>query len=389
MNNSIEYICNHILKIIQSPVRIFDLSNSLEKIIGIKSFIKDLLDDNLKNFLLNNANKNYPILNIDKDNIVYCCLCLIDKKIIIGPNCIDKTYKNLNKEYDNIFEIPLDIFCEEILFIHNLYNNTEISYDEMLIKNFINEELLHKINKEITDTYINTYSNNTFHNPYDRELRILESIRNGDLNNLKQSLDEKFIGQYGVMAKDKIRSCKNVAICHICLSSRAAIEGGISSEVAFSICDNFVRRLEDTDKIEHIQSIEKEAQFYFAQFVYNEKNNEYIDNKNYLINQCKEIIIKNINKKIVVKDIAKKLYTNSEYLSRVFSKQEGITIKDYIQREKVQFSKNMLIYYKYSFGEIAQYFSFYSQSHYIKIFKKWTGTTPKKFRDKYAIKKHN
>ena len=234
---------------------------------------------------------------------------------------------------------------KRFLFIHNLYNNTEISYDEMLINNFINEELLHKINKEITDTYINTYSNNVFHNPYDRDLRILESIRNGDLNSLNQSLDEKFIGQYGVMAKDKIRSYKNVAICHIYLSSRAAIDGGISSEVSFSICDNFVRKLEDTNKIEHIHSIEREAQFYFAQMVYNEKNNEHIDNKNYLINQCKEIIIKNINKKIVVKDIAKKLYTNSEYLSRVFSKQEGITIKDYIQREKIQFSKNMLIYY--------------------------------------------
>ncbi|PCG19394.1 AraC family transcriptional regulator [Brachyspira sp. G79] len=379
---NIEYICSHILKMIQSPVRIYNSNNILEKTIGIYEDCKDSIDIRLQNFLLVNANIDYPILSIDRDNIVYSSIVLSDKKIIVGPNCIN----SISNDSKNMLEIPLDIFCEEILFIHNLYNNTEVSYDEMLINNFINEELIHKINKEITDTYINTYSNNVFHNPYDRELRILESIRNGDLNSLKQSLDEKFIGQYGVMAKDKIRSYKNVAICHICLSSRAAIDGGISSEVSFSICDNFVRKLEDTNKIEHIQSIEREAQFYFTQLVYNEKNNEHIDNKNYLINQCKEIIIKNINKKIVVKDIAKKLYTNSEYLSRVFSKQEGITIKDYIQREKITFSKNMLIYYEYSFGEIAQYFSFYSQSHYIKIFKKWTGTTPKKFRDEYGIK---
>lgn len=382
---NIEYICNHIVKMIQSPIRIYNLYGALEKIIGISEDFENSLDPKLENFLLVSSNKDYPILNIDKDNIVYSSIFLFDKKILIGPNCINRISNNVK----SIFEIPLDIFCEEILFIHNLYNNTEISYDEMLIKNFINEDLIHKINKEITDTYIRTYSDNIFHNPYDRELRILESIKNGDLTGLKQSLDEKFIGQYGIMAKDKIRSSKNVAICHICLASRAAIDGGISSEVAFSICDNFVRKLEDIDKIEHIQSIEREAQFYFTQFVHNDKNNEYIDNKNYLINQCKEIIIKNINKKIVVKDIAKTLYTNSEYLSRVFSKQEGITIKDYIQREKIQFSKNMLIYYEYSFGEIAQYFSFYSQSHYIKIFKKWTGTTPKKFRDEYGIKIQN
>ena len=54
-------------------------------------------------------------------------------------------------------------------------------------------------------------------------------------------------------------------------------------------------------------------------------------------------------KKIIIKDIAKELYTNSDYLSRVFHKTEGITIKDYIHREKVELSKNMLIYHKYPF----------------------------------------
>ena len=87
-----------------------------------------------------------------------------------------------------------------------------------------------------------------------------------------------------------------------------------------------------------------------------------------------------------IKDIAKELYTNSDYLSRVFSKTEGITIKDYILREKVELSKNMLIYHKYSFGQIALFLHFYSQSHYIKVFKKFTGMTPKQFKDIYCKK---
>ena len=138
-------------------------------------------------------------------------------------------------------------------------------------------------------------------------------------------------------------------------------------------------------KIEQVVALEKEAQFHFTKLVKNVKNNDDIA-KNILIDQCKNIIIKNINKKIIIKDIAKELYTNPDYLSRLFSKAEGITIKDYILREKVELSKNMLIYHKYSFGQIALFLHFYSQSHYIKVFKKFTKMTPKQFKDIYGKK---
>ena len=367
---NIEYLCNHIVKIIQCHVRIYDSDNKIEKTFGIYGD-KESLKEELQNRLLENS--EYPVLNIDNDNIIYARVICNDKKIIVGPYRIGKYHDN---------KIPFDIFCEEVILIHNLYNKKQISYAEILVKNFITEELLFKINKDISENFIRKIDP---HNPYDRELRIMRSIKSGDLNSLEQGLEEKFIGHYGTMAKDKLRSVKNVAICHICLSSRAAVEGGIPFEIAFSTCDKFVIRLEDMTKIEQVEALEKEAQFHFTKLVKNVKNNDEIA-KNILIDQCKNIIIKNINKKIIIKDIAKELYTNSDYLSRVFSKTEGMTIKDYIQREKVELSKNMLIYHKYSFGEIAVYLHFYSQSHYNKVFKKFMGMTPKQFKDKYGKK---
>ena len=373
---NIEYLCNHIVKIIQCPVRLYDLENKFEKSFGIYDN-KDYLQEELQNALLLNPCFDYPILNVDENNIIYARVICDNRKIIVGPCYIGKNY-----DTKPIHSISLEVFCEEIILIHNLYNNKQISYDETLIANFINEEFLFQINKDISSNFCEDIN---VHNPYDRELRIMRSIKSGDLNSLKQGLEEKFIGNYGTMSKNSLRSVKNVAICHICLSSRAAIEGGIHFEIAYSICDKFVIKLEDMTKIEHIQAIEREAQFYFTELVSKNRNNDCIS-KNILIDQCKNIIMKNINKKIVIKDIAKELYTNSDYLSRVFSKAEGITIKDYIQREKVELSKNMLIYHKYSFGEIALFLHFYSQSHYIKVFKKFTGITPRQFKNIYGKK---
>lgn len=371
---NIQNLCNHIVKIIQCPVRLYDFQNKLQKYFGIYDN-KDTLSAEIEDYLLTNPRFDYPILNIDDNNIIYSRVICDNQKIILGPCCINK-----NADTKFIHYINFEAFCEVILLIHNLYNKKQIYYDELLIANFIPESILFQINKQISSNFIEDIN---LHNPYDRELRIMRSIKSGDLNSLKQGLEEKFIGNYGIMANDNLRSVKNVAICHICLSSRAAIEGGIHFEVAYSICDKFVIQLENLMKIQDVLALEREAQFYFTELVNKRRNNEQIA-KNILIDQCKNIIMKNINKKITVKYIAKQLYTNPDYLSRVFSKTEGITIKNYINREKVELSKNMLIYHKYSFGEIALFLHFYSQSHYIKIFKKFTGLTPKQFKFKYG-----
>lgn len=44
---------------------------------------------------------------------------------------------------------------------------------------------------------------------------------------------------------------------------------------------------------------------------------------------------------------------NASYLSELFKKEEGITISEYILQEKLKLVKNMLIYSRYSYIEIA------------------------------------
>ncbi len=62
----IEYLCNHIIKIIRCPVRIYNSDNKLQKIFGIYDK-KDSLQIELQTYLIENPNYDYPVLNIDKD----------------------------------------------------------------------------------------------------------------------------------------------------------------------------------------------------------------------------------------------------------------------------------------------------------------------------------
>ena len=88
------------------------------------------------------------------------------------------------------------------------------------------------------------------HNPYDQELRELTSIEQGDVEMLKKSMREDYIGKLGVLSKNELRNAKNLGIVLMTLASRAAIRGGMMPEIAYSMSDVFIQRIEEmTDAV--------------------------------------------------------------------------------------------------------------------------------------------
>ena len=85
-----------------------------------------------------------------------------------------------------------------------------------------------------------------------------------------------------------------------------------------------------------------------------------------------------------ITDIAKHLNVNPDYLSHLFKKQENITIKRYILKEKIRRSRNLLQYSDYCIQEISFYLGFSSQSHFCKVFQEMTGETPGRYRKQYV-----
>ena len=104
------------------------------------------------------------------------------------------------------------------------------------------------------------------------------------------------------------------------------------------------------------------------------------------INRCKDYIFSHLHGKISVCEIAENLKLNPNYLSGLFQKCEHVTISEFIQKEKIRLVKNLLIYSQYTYAEIAAYLGYSSQSHLGKQFKKYTGLTPGKYREKYGRK---
>ena len=191
--------------------------------------------------------------------------------------------------------------------------------------------------------------------------------------------------EVGQLAKNQVRQAKNIAICVIALASRAAISGGMISEEAFSMVDGYIMKIEDMNNAVKIDSMMRQAEYEFAECVAEiHKNQQKNEQKNELVEWTKNYIYQNLHSDIVIGEIGQKIGVNTSYLSDLFHKIEGITIQQYIRKEKIRLAENMLRYSDYEVKEIASYLSFCSQSYFGNIFRQQTGMTPARYRKKYG-----
>lgn len=219
------------------------------------------------------------------------------------------------------------------------------------------------------------------HNPYDLEARKLACVRDGNPELLIIYQNEAWEGEYGKIGEDPVRQEKNLAIITIVLASRAAIQGGMSPELAFSMADSFILHIEKMTRPEKIREAGQQYEVEFAKYV---RDLEKSMTRNHYVEQAKDYIFKHLHGRLQVSDVSTHLGLNRDYLSDLFHRSEGITLQRYIRREKIRQAENMLRYSDYQIHEIANYLAFSSQSHFASCFKQETGMTPVHYRNQYA-----
>ena len=79
-------------------------------------------------------------------------------------------------------------------------------------------------------------------------------------------------------------------------------------------------------------------------------------------------------------ELAEHVGLNASYLSRLFKKETGISVSEYIQQLKIDTAQNMLLYSDFTPARISSVLAFPDQSYFTQVFKKYTGMTPMKFR---------
>ena len=396
---NINFICEQLVNIVHGEVTRCSLSGEVIQTYGVEEQQSSILnlDIDMRKKVCQKEGKVFPEIIIELEYLMYALIYLENERILIGPVSIHKHQKKVEtmfyKEHGitdtnnyNIGYCELKVFGSAVLLgYHNLTGKT-ITLEELWSKNGVLESELESVNREVSDIIFERQEYDSPHNPYDQEVRELNSITQGNVDMLKASIAESYKGREGRMAEDELRQEKNIAIVVIALASRAAIKGGLLPEKAFSMVDAYVLAVERLRDPIKIRSMMRKAEYDFAEQVAKKSR---FPEENEIIMHTKNYIFQHLHDEIVIGDLGKQIGVNTSYLSTLFRKTEGTTIQLFIRNEKIKLAENMLRYSEYSIWEIANYLSFCSQSHFGKAFKEQTGLSPAKYRKMYQMKNKN
>ena len=349
-------------------------------------------------FLLKALPQKAPCLKSIHQKDIYCVVPDQNAIYIVGPVGFASSvylicdYDDLTLEEETEKYVPqtdLASYLEDMIFLNHMITGVELTAEQVIQNNCLNLEHEEKVQKNFSDLLFENHENNIHHNPYDQELREFGSIENGDLVQLEKSMQEDYDGSLGTLAKDPLRNLKNLGIVLVTLASRAAIRGGLSPEISFSLSDSYIQQIEECRDIALITPLAHKAEFQYAKMVHEIKEQQKgvsKKQKNPRINKCKDFIFSHLHDRITLEDLAAEADCNPNYLSQLFKECEGISISGYILQEKINRAKNLLIYSDYSYIEIATYLGFSSQSHLGTHFKKQTEYTLRQYRETYGRK---
>ncbi len=95
--------------------------------------------------------------------------------------------------------------------------------------------------------------------------------------------------------------------------------------------------------------------------------------------KIKKYITENINKEITLSDIAKELSKTPNYLNYVFKTRYGVSVKQYVNQEKVRIISEMLHNREIDFKSACESVGILDVSYGYRLFKKHTGMTLKEY----------
>ncbi|MCJ8014578.1 AraC family transcriptional regulator [Paenibacillus sp. KQZ6P-2] len=231
------------------------------------------------------------------------------------------------------------------------------------------------LERSLTDRRLNL----NFHHHLNAVRMLMQCVKEGRKEEIVRYYDLIPRENAGVLSRrSQIRNEKNLAICVVTHAMQAAIDGGLYREVAFTASDLWIQHIEDLHYVEEVAKAIQEVLFDFAERVSRQR----VSRCSKPVAVCQNYIFNRIYEPIKLTELAEEAGVHPAYLSKLFKQETGMTVSEYIHRQKVEEAKKMLDLTNESPLEVASLLNFHDQSHFTKVFKKYAGITPKQYKDR-------
>lgn len=235
----------------------------------------------------------------------------------------------------------------------------------------INRELLYKEFVQRENDFIRA--------PYNPELEFYSCIKEGNIEKIKQLCEEPLGDKKGLgeLCDNPLQNIKYHFVVTAALAARYCIEGGLDMNKAYSVSDFYIHKADACTTIKDVSDLH-----YIMCLDYTVRMNRLSTATicSQPVVKCIDYICDKLHTRITIETLSEHVGVNPSYLSKLFKKETGKTISDYIQDKKIETACNMLVYSDFTPSEISSILAFHSQSYFTEVFRKKMGITPKKYQ---------
>lgn len=270
---------------------------------------------------------------------------------------------------DQIPVVPVTKMFEYALMLHYTLTGERITNSELQIRSAVSNP------KKMTQA-------DNSHGTWAMEQALLKPVEEGNLDYMKIRGRLTSIGNVGKMVSDNpLRQVKNQIIVYTALCTRAAIRGGLSPEIAYTLSDRYIQMAETCESVSDLAEVGHTMQEDFIRRVHRVKTEAGISKQ---VLMCQSYIQLHVTEKITLEDLAKLTNYSVYHISKKFRNESGMTIMEYWNHCRVERAKELLISCQDSIQSISDQLGFGAQSYFGSQFKKYTGMSAGEFRKQYG-----
>lgn len=353
--------------------------------------------------------------------VISCHQGSADRILIMGPtfangHSLERLYDNLDlhnlsvptrkqifAQFADFPVIPDNIFQQYLLMFHQGIRGEKLGFDSIVRKNSMhmdqaiasakdspvmirfretlqNYSHLPDAPKRLSEASYHLSEENTRDHAGASgfEQQLVSAVETGNMGML-DFLQEGAKYSNGIRAnmKNDLQQMKYSAISLLTLCSRAAIRGGLASTIAYSMMDTYTLAIDNCATSADITHMNDAIFADFITRVHETNQNPAISDA---VRTCTDYVNLHVKEKIRIETLSDLTGYSSYYLSHKFKQEMGMTLNQYIQKEKLKVAKILLETETTSITEIAENLNFCSQSYFSNLFYKEFGITPTQYR---------
>lgn len=211
--------------------------------------------------------------------------------------------------------------------------------------------------------------------------QIYSAVRSGDLESIKKINQEYSLYVKKLYEQNRKQDALFYQVyyeyfCTVIELSYIAGECGLNQVVSEDIRDEYLVKVLSCSALFRLVALFQEMLIEFTTLVK-------LSNISYQLPKemrgMIQYIENHLDDHIALEEVAEAAGFSYYYASALFKKHMGITMSQYIQREKIGLAKKYLTMDKLSIHETSQKLQFCSQSYFSKVFKRIVGVSPKEF----------